>query len=87
MVEVQFLNLYGAVLGSHVTDLMKNIVSKDLFTDNHGALMFGMLCTDLASALWLTFATYVKWPVSTTHSIGWGNIVSFSLYEVLIGIS
>ena len=70
----------GAVLmGSHVTDAVrKNIVSEDLFTDNPGALMFGMLCADLASALWLTFATYVKWPVSTTHSII-GAIIGFSL--------
>ena len=52
----------GAVLmGSHVTDAVrKNIVSEDLFTDNPGALMFGMLCADSASALWLTFATYVS---------------------------
>ena len=70
----------GAVLmGSHVTDAVrKNIVSEDLFTDNPGALMFGMLCADLASALWLTFATYVRWPVSTTHSII-GAIIGFSL--------
>ena len=70
----------GAVLmGSHVTDAVrKNIVSEDLFTDNPGALMFGMLCANLASALWLTFATYVKWPVSTTHSII-GAIIGFSL--------
>jgi sodium-dependent phosphate transporter len=70
----------GAVLmGSHVTDAVrKNIVSEDLFTDNPGALMFGMLCADLASALWLTLATYLKWPVSTTHSII-GAIIGFSL--------
>ena len=70
----------GAVLmGSHVTDAVrKNIVSEDLFTSNPGALMFGMLCADLASALWLTFATYFKYPVSTTHSII-GAIIGFSL--------
>ena len=70
----------GAVLmGSHVTDAVrKNIVSEDLFTNNPGALMFGMLCANLASALWLTFATYLKWPVSTTHSII-GAIIGFSL--------
>jgi PiT family inorganic phosphate transporter len=70
----------GAVLmGSHVMDAVrKNIVSEDLFTNNPGALMFGMLCANLASALWLTFATYLKWPVSTTHSII-GAIIGFSL--------
>lgn len=70
----------GAVLmGSHVTDMVrKKIVSRDIFEDNPGALMFGMLCADLSSALWLTVATYFKLPVSTTHSII-GAIIGFSL--------
>ncbi len=70
----------GAVLmGSHVTDMVrKKIVARDIFEDNPGALMFGMLCADLSSALWLTIATYFKLPVSTTHSII-GAIVGFSL--------
>ena len=70
----------GAVLmGSHVTDTVrKSIVSIDIFEHNPGALMYGMLCADLASALWLTTATYFKYPVSTTHSII-GAIVGFSL--------
>lgn len=70
----------GAVLmGSHVTDMVrKKIVSKDIYEDNPGALMFGMLCADLSSAIWLTVATYFKLPVSTTHSII-GAIVGFSL--------
>jgi sodium-dependent phosphate transporter len=70
----------GAVLmGSLVTDTVrKKIVSQDIFEDDPGALMLGMLCADLASALWLTFATYFKYPVSTTHSII-GAIVGFCL--------
>jgi len=70
----------GAVLmGSHVTNTVrKNIVSQELFADNPGALMLGMLCADLSSAIWLTTATYLKWPVSTTHSII-GAILGFSL--------
>ena len=70
----------GAVLvGSHVTNTVrKKIVDIDLFTDNPGALMYGMLCADLSSALWLTCATYLKLPVSTTHSII-GAIIGFSL--------
>ena len=70
----------GAVLmGSLVTDTVrKKIVSQDIFVDDPGALMLGMLCADLASALWLTFATYFKYPVSTTHSII-GAIVGFCL--------
>ena len=70
----------GAVLmGSHVTDaIRKKIVDRNIFEDNPGALMYGMLCADLSSAIWLTVATYLKWPVSTTHSII-GAIVGFSL--------
>jgi solute carrier family 20 (sodium-dependent phosphate transporter) len=70
----------GAVLmGSHVTNMVrKKIVSLDIFDDNPGALMFGMLCADLSSAIWLNVASYFKLPVSTTHSII-GAIVGFSL--------
>ena len=70
----------GAVLmGSHVTDTVrKKIVEISIFENNPAALMFGMLCADLSSAIWLTVATYFKYPVSTTHSII-GAIVGFSL--------
>ena len=70
----------GAVLmGSHVTDTVrKSIVDIDIFKENPGALMFGMLCADLSSVIWLTIATYYKYPVSTTHSII-GAIIGFSL--------
>ena len=70
----------GAVLmGSHVTETVrKSIVDIDIFHKNPGALMFGMLCADLSSAIWLTIATYFKYPVSTTHSII-GAIIGFSL--------
>ena len=70
----------GAVfMGSHVTSTVrKKIVDIDIFENNPGALMYGMLCADLASAIWLTIATYFKLPVSTTHSII-GAIVGFSL--------
>ena len=70
----------GAVLmGSHVTSAVrKKIVETEIFESNPGALMYGMLCADLSSAIWLTIATYFKLPVSTTHSII-GAIVGFSL--------
>ena len=70
----------GAVLmGSHVTDaIRKNIIAPDVFDNHPGALMYGMLCADLSSAIWLTIATYFKYPVSTTHSII-GAIIGFAL--------
>ena len=64
----------GAVLmGSHVTDTVRKTVSTEQFEANP-ALMYGMLCADLASAIWLI--AYFKYPVST-HLIG--AIVGFSL--------
>tara|TARA_Y100001936_G_C16053439_1_gene659345 strand:+ start:260 stop:1792 length:1533 start_codon:yes stop_codon:yes gene_type:complete len=70
----------GALLmGSHVTDtIRKKIVDTDMFEANPEVLMLGMLCADFASAIWLTIATYLRYPVSTTHSII-GAIVGFSL--------
>lgn len=70
----------GAVfMGSHVTDTVrKKIVNQSIFEDEPGALMYGMLCANLSAAIWLTVATYFKYPVSTTHSII-GSIIGFSL--------
>ncbi|MFZ7127435.1 MAG: inorganic phosphate transporter [Desulfobacterales bacterium] len=65
-----FLNIAGAVfIGAHVTEtIRKGIVSPDVLTDPHLALI-GALSALLASALWVSFATWKSLPVSTTHSI------------------
>jgi sodium-dependent phosphate transporter len=70
----------GAVLlGSHVTDtIRKKIVKPSTFDDEPYVLMYGMLCASIASGIWLAIATYLKWPVSTTHSII-GAVVGFAL--------
>ena len=70
----------GAVLmGSRVTDtIRKGIVDNDLFEDNPEVLMFGMLCASISTMVWLALATYLKWPVSTTHSTVAG-VLGFSL--------
>jgi len=64
------LNIVGAILiGSHVTDtIRKGIVSTEVLSDPHQALI-GALAALLASALWVSFATWKSLPVSTTHSI------------------
>ncbi|WP_373498057.1 inorganic phosphate transporter [Desulfococcus sp.] len=64
------LNILGAVfIGSHVTDtIRKGIVSTEILTDPHMALI-GALSALLASALWVSFATWKSLPVSTTHAI------------------
>jgi len=73
----EFLGAF--LMGSQVTNTVrKKIIDIDIYEDNPGALMFGMLCANLSSAIWLTVATYAKWPVSTTQSII-GAIIGFSL--------
>lgn len=64
------LNILGAVfIGAHVTDtIRKGIVSTEILTDPHMALI-GALAALLASALWVSFATWKSLPVSTTHAI------------------
>ena len=73
------LNIVGAVfIGSHVTKtIRKGIVSTDILTDPHTALI-GALAALLAAALWVSFATWKSLPVSTTHSIV-GAMIGFGI--------
>ncbi|KAL5512357.1 hypothetical protein ACEPAG_3349 [Sanghuangporus baumii] len=66
----------GAVLaGSRVTDTVRNkIIDVDDFASNPSVLMLGMLCALIGPSLWLTLATKISLPVSTTHSIVGGII-------------
>ena len=73
------LNILGATLiGSHVTDtIRKGIVSTQVLNDPHSALI-GALAALLASAMWVSFATWKSLPVSTTHSIV-GAMIGYGL--------
>ncbi len=73
------LNIVGAAfLGSHVTNtIRKGIVSTEVLSDPHLALI-GALSALLASALWVSFATWKSLPVSTTHSIV-GAMIGFGI--------
>ena len=68
----------GAVLaGSHVTGtIRKGIVDPAIFSANPEHLVFGMIAALMAAAVWLSYATRMGWPVSTTHSIV-GALVGF----------
>ena len=73
----EFLGAF--LMGSHVTStIRKKIVNLDLYQNEPGVLMMGMLCANIAAGVWLHLATYWKLPVSTTHSII-GAILGFSL--------
>ena len=73
----EFLGAF--LMGSHVTSaIRKKIVSYEIFKNDPGALMFGMMCCNISAGIWLNIATYFKFPVSTTHSII-GAIIGFAL--------
>ncbi len=73
------LNCLGATfIGAHVTNtIRKGIVSTDILTDPH-LILIGALSALLASALWVSFATWKSLPVSTTHSIV-GAMIGFGI--------
>jgi PiT family inorganic phosphate transporter len=73
------LNITGAVfIGSHVTDtIRKGIVDPAVLTDPK-VVLIGALSALIASALWVFFATWKAFPVSTTHSIV-GAMVGFGI--------
>jgi PiT family inorganic phosphate transporter len=70
----------GAFLaGGHVTStIRKGIIDPTTIAGNPEILVYGMLASLLAAAIWLMIATWKGWPVSTTHSIV-GAIVGFGV--------
>ncbi len=73
----------GAYLaGGEVTStIRKGIIDAGYFTDTPELLVFGMISALLAAGIWLAVASYLGWPVSTTHSIV-GAIVGFAAVGV-----
>lgn len=62
-------------VGARVADTIRTkIIDTALFTDDPALLMLGMVCAVVSSSLYLTFATKMGMPVSTTHSIMGGVI-------------
>ncbi|GAB7366787.1 hypothetical protein MBLNU230_g0738t1 [Neophaeotheca triangularis] len=70
------MEFLGAVLaGQRVGGTVKSgIVSTDSYTDAPSVLMLAMLCALIGSSLFLTLATKIGAPVSTTHCIIGGII-------------
>ena len=79
VVIASILTLVGATfIGSHVTDtISKGIVDPVLIQDPK-VISIGFISALLASGLWVTFATWKSWPISTTHSIV-GGLIGFGL--------
>ncbi|PWW80209.1 phosphate transporter [Tuber magnatum] len=70
------MEFVGAVaVGSRVADTIRNkIVKVDQFAGHADVLMLGMVCALIGSSTWLTIATALGLPVSTTHCIVGGVI-------------
>jgi PiT family inorganic phosphate transporter len=73
----------GAVLagGNVTTTIRKEIIDPSSIVSNPEILVYGMLASLLASAVWLMVASAKGWPVSTTHSIV-GALVGFALVGI-----
>lgn len=71
MVLAAICEFLGAVLvGNRVSDTIRNkIVDVEVFSDDPAVLMLTMTCALIGSSIWLTIATKMGMPVSTTHSI------------------
>ncbi|VAW90520.1 Probable low-affinity inorganic phosphate transporter [hydrothermal vent metagenome] len=69
----------GALLaGGEVTQtIRKGMIDTTSIASTPELLVYGMLASLLAAAVWLLVASYYGWPVSTTHSIV-GAIVGFA---------
>ena len=62
---------WALIAGWEVVDTIKKwIINIDWFQDPN-MFMFAMMAALVAAAIWLNLATYLKAPVSTTHSIVW----------------
>jgi len=66
-------------VGGHVSDtIRKGMLDPTIFSDAPLHLVYGMIAALIAAALWLNVASYLGWPVSTTHSIV-GAVVGFGV--------
>ncbi|MGV6988994.1 inorganic phosphate transporter [Testudinibacter sp. P80/BLE/0925] len=73
----------GAYLaGGEVTETIKSgIIDPSLFTAVPEVLILGMMSALFSAGAWLLIASYMGWPVSTTHSII-GAIIGFACVTI-----
>jgi PiT family inorganic phosphate transporter len=71
------------IAGGNVTStIRKGIINPEALAGSPELLVYGMLASLLAAAIWLMLASWNGWPVSTSHSII-GALVGFAV----VGIS
>jgi PiT family inorganic phosphate transporter len=73
----------GAILaGGQVTaTIRKGIIDASSLSGTPELLIYGMLAALLAAGIWLLIASWLGWPVSTTHSIV-GAIIGFAIVGI-----
>ena len=70
------------IAGGHVTKtIRKGIIDPSSIINQPEVLVWGMLASLLSAAIWLMVASYMGWPVSTTHTIV-GAIVGFAVVGI-----
>lgn len=71
MILAAIMEFLGAVLvGNRVSDtIRKKIIKTDTFENDETVLMLAMAFALVGSSIWLSIATSIGMPVSTTHSI------------------
>jgi len=81
------LGILGAILvGTHVTQTVsKGIVNPDAFSGDPELFMYGMFAAVLAAGIWITVATHLKLPASTTHSII-GAVIGFGFISAGVSV-
>lgn len=80
IVIASIFEFLGAIsIGAGVTGTIRHgIIKASHFADRPDLLMFGMLSSLIVGSIWLLSATYLEFPVSTTHTI-LGAIVGMSI--------
>ena len=83
MVLGSIMEFGGALgVGARVADTIRTkVINTVLFKTDPGLLMLGMVCAVTASSIYLTIATRVGLPVSTTHSI-MGGVIGMGVASV-----
>jgi PiT family inorganic phosphate transporter/sodium-dependent phosphate transporter len=57
-------------VGARVSETIRTkVISPKLFEEEPAVLMLAMVCAVIGSSIYLTIATRLSMPVSTTHSI------------------
>ncbi len=73
-------------VGGEVSDtIRKGMLDPSVFDAVPYHLVYGMISALIAAAVWLHIASFLGWPVSTTHSIV-GGVVGFGIIAGGVGV-